>query len=207
MEALGPTLATALRTLRPDVATTVSAHRGANTAQLVAVAQSPASMFGLSPPIDLSLIVAESGTNDFWRPPAQVAEDTARLADLLEALSPGTGTARIFVGPPACPRPDVAQALPGIVEAQQTGLAGRPWGYTDSRPLTSAIPFRSDQVHPTAAGYKTWAAALLDQWQARGRDAAGVAELSAGPRVNVPIVLGVAGLGLLAALPRFLSRY
>lgn len=193
-------LATALRAIRPELTATVSAHRGANTAQLVALAQAPGAL-GLAAPSDLSLIIVDSGTNDFWRPAEQVAEDTARLADLLEALAPGSGTVRIWIGPPASPRPDVARALPAIVQAQQDGLAGRPWGYSDSRPMTSAIPYRSDQVHPTATGYRQWAAALLQEWQARGREAAGEGAGLAS-RVNLPIVLGITGLGLLAALPR-----
>jgi lysophospholipase L1-like esterase len=160
-----------------------------------------------NPDPSLALVVVVAGTNDYYRT-GQVAPDTTRIAGILERVAPNA--ARIWVGPPACPRQDVAANLADIVSRQQSALNGRPWGYTDSRPLTEDATFRSDEVHPTAAGYRLWADRLVNAWHAQGNGGsaavvASAGEGTAGP-LPWPVVAGVAALAGLGLVSRFFGR-
>lgn len=102
--------------------------------------------------IDPDVVVVVLGTNDSYAQDGP--RQTASFEELLDRLE---GRGVVWVGPPALPEVGGRAPAPALVRM----LEERAPHYFDSEDLE--LPTGPDGVHPTAAGYGTWAGALW-QW-------------------------------------------
>jgi len=107
------------------------------------------------------LVFVSLGTNDAYAGPSYASTAADATTRLLTTIA-SSGAQVIWIGPPALPptyggKPtaqSVIDAIRSVVEA----TAGAMW--LDNSAF--AIPRAADQLHPTAAGYSSWANLLVD---------------------------------------------
>lgn len=103
-----------------------------------------------------TVVLISLGTNDAYAQPAEIESERPKLQELLQDIV-DMGARPIWIDPPKLEK---APHVPQVMEMIYADPVGRRVGMPHFRSDLLDIQMSGDKIHPTGAGYQTWAEAL-----------------------------------------------